>query len=603
MLAYISQMMLCSAILYGYYHLFLRNEKFHQYNRFYLLGAIIISLILPLIKIPVTVKDNDGVIYQSLDNFNETFVVVAQKEYQFTASALLYLLYGLMVLFFVVRIVISLVKIFKLRKNNPSEKLNDISFIQTSHPDTPFSFFKWLFWNRSISLNSDKGEQIFRHEMYHINKKHSFDLLFTELIAALFWFNPIFYFIKKEIKIIQEFLADRYATNEENVSSYAEILLMQTFGTHQHQLVNPFFHNQLKRRIAMLTKSKKPAYQYLRKLMVLPIVAVAITLFSFNYSKEINEIKEIVTKKIETVENAAPQQPAEKTITVIERKDTVPAKKKATSQQPFKFDTEKKTYLKLNPITVVTWSDENDVVTEPPKNRVDIFASYSGGADAWRNFIERNIRGDVPKNNGARPGNYEAAVRFTIEPDGSLSNFEPVTDEGYGMEEEIIRVLKKSDNWKPALNNKDGETRAVRSYWIQPVTFQVLKKDAQKVTENAAVELPQTFSEEVFTKVEKDASYPGGAGAWRNFLEKNLKGETPVDNGAPAGNYTTITQFIVDKNGNVSNIKSLTSLSYGMEAEAVRMVRLSGKWKPAIQNGREVTAYRKQPITFQIVEQ
>ena len=90
MLAYISQMMLCSAILYGYYHLFLRNEKFHQYNRFYLLGAIIISLLLPLIKIPVTVKDNDGVIYQSLDNFNETFVVVAQKEYQFTASALLY---------------------------------------------------------------------------------------------------------------------------------------------------------------------------------------------------------------------------------------------------------------------------------------------------------------------------------------------------------------------------------------------------------------------------------------------------------------------------------------------------------------------------------
>jgi len=108
---------------------------------------------------------------------------------------------------------------------------------------------------------------------------------------------------------------------------------------------------------------------------------------------------------------------------------------------------------------------------------------------------------------------------------------------------------------------------------------------------------------EIFTKVEIDASYPGGAGAWRNFLERNLRGETPVDNGASPGNYTVIIQFVVDVAGNVSDVKPLTSLGFGMEQEAVRVLKKSGKWKPAIQNGREVKAYRKQPITFQVLEQ
>ena len=107
---------------------------------------------------------------------------------------------------------------------------------------------------------------------------------------------------------------------------------------------------------------------------------------------------------------------------------------------------------------------------------------------------------------------------------------------------------------------------------------------------------------EIFTTVEIDAAYPGGASAWRSFLERNLRGETPVDNGASPGNYTVIIQFVVDVAGNVSDVKPLTSLGYGMEQEAVRVLKKSGRWKPAIQNGREVKAYRKQPITFQVLE-
>jgi protein TonB len=107
----------------------------------------------------------------------------------------------------------------------------------------------------------------------------------------------------------------------------------------------------------------------------------------------------------------------------------------------------------------------------------------------------------------------------------------------------------------------------------------------------------------VFEKVEVEAAYPGGEGAWRKFLEKNLNPSTPVDNGAPEGQYTVWIQFIVDKEGNVSEVKPLTSNGYGMEAEAVRVLKKATKWVPAIQNGRNVKAYRKQPITFVVEAQ
>lgn len=102
----------------------------------------------------------------------------------------------------------------------------------------------------------------------------------------------------------------------------------------------------------------------------------------------------------------------------------------------------------------------------------------------------------------------------------------------------------------------------------------------------------------VFEKVEVEASFPGGERAWRTFLERNLDANTPVDNGAPEGSYTVIVQFIVDKEGNISEVKPMSSHGFGMEDEAVKIIRKGPKWVPAVQNGRKVKAYRKQPITF-----
>ena len=103
-----------------------------------------------------------------------------------------------------------------------------------------------------------------------------------------------------------------------------------------------------------------------------------------------------------------------------------------------------------------------------------------------------------------------------------------------------------------------------------------------------------------FTKVEIEASYIGN---WKNFLERNLSPEVPIENGATPGTYTVIIQFVVDINGMVSDIKALTNHGFGMEQEAMRVIKKSGKWRPAFQNKNEVRAFRRQPIIFQVLEQ
>jgi protein TonB len=107
----------------------------------------------------------------------------------------------------------------------------------------------------------------------------------------------------------------------------------------------------------------------------------------------------------------------------------------------------------------------------------------------------------------------------------------------------------------------------------------------------------------VFNKVEIEAEYPGGASAWTKYLRNNLDANTPVDNGASEGTYTVIVRFIVSRDGSISDVVAETKHGYGMEAEAIKIIKKGPKWTPAQQNGRYVNAYRRQPITFVVQEQ
>ena len=100
---------------------------------------------------------------------------------------------------------------------------------------------------------------------------------------------------------------------------------------------------------------------------------------------------------------------------------------------------------------------------------------------------------------------------------------------------------------------------------------------------------------------EKEANFPGGLDGWRKFLERTLDASVPARKGAKDGHYTILLKFRVDKEGNLQDLKATTNYGFGMEQEALRVLKRSPKWEPAVQFGRHVNAYRIQPITFVVV--
>lgn len=163
-------------------------------------------------------------------------------------------------------------------------------------------------------------------------------------------------------------------------------------------------------------------------------------------------------------------------------------------------------------------------------------------------------------------------------------------------------VIKKDEEVKqdeiPPDVNKLEDTK------IDVVSQQGIKDEGiatpPPAVEQKIIEAPKEDPDQVFTKVEIEAAF---AGDWGKYLQRNLNAEVAINAGAPAGTYQVVVQFIVDREGNVSDVKALTNHGYGMEEEAMRAIRKAPKWTPAVQNGRQVKAYRKQPITFMVTEE
>jgi hypothetical protein len=160
LLFYLLQVIAASGLLYGYYHFALRNKRFHRYNRFYLLMTIVISSFIPFLNIPVYFSEKEtesSVMLQTLQVISspslssESSVVSTTIQTEtitstlFTTENIIYLFYLFILSFFLVRVFISLGKIRSIIKRNPAEQIDDIKFINTDEPGTPFSFFPLAF--------------------------------------------------------------------------------------------------------------------------------------------------------------------------------------------------------------------------------------------------------------------------------------------------------------------------------------------------------------------------------------------------------------------------------------------------------------------------
>lgn len=283
---YTIKVIICSAVLFGYYWFFLRNKLFHSYNRFYLLATIVLSLTLPLMKFNVwqetgtpknTVVKMLQVVNSSDDYMDE---IIIQSHYNHISKEQIagWIFIGICVVFATL-MVKGLAKIYSLKRNNPSQQYEGIALINTNDRKTPFSFFKNIFWNNEIDINSSNGKRILKHEVAHVQEKHSHDKLFVNIILIFFWSNPVFWFIRKELNMIHEFIADKRAVENGDTAAFAAMILQSAYPSQQFELTNNFFYSPIKRRLSMLTKNKTKV-SYISRLLVLPLAVVVFAAFT-----------------------------------------------------------------------------------------------------------------------------------------------------------------------------------------------------------------------------------------------------------------------------------------------------------------------------------
>lgn len=211
----------------------------------------------------------------------------------------------------------------------------------------------------------------------------------------------------------------------------------------------------------------------------------------------------------------------------------------------------------------------------------------------------REINNVIPENEGIIIKEYvEKKIPEKLpEPERTTKPKQQVKAQKYV---DVIEIVKDNEINERTPSKEDLDNVQIGNETIDapPAAGVVIQSFETGVKKGIIADRNDKESEEIEDLVEIQAKFIGN---WTKFLLKYLNPNVPVENGAPAGRYTVIVQFVVDKEGNVSNIKALTKVGYGMEEEAIRVIKKATKWEPAIQNGYKVKAYRQQPITFEIL--
>lgn len=287
---YILKAILVSGILIGYYWIGLRNTRFHYYNRFYLVGAVVLSLAMPLLDLQwfkfstpesVSVQQAVQFIYQSEG-------VVPEEQglmwHQFLVlsfaivSAVLLILFG-----------VGIMKVYLIKSKGKVTVMERFDFIETALDDAPFSFFRNLFWRKGLPIEDETGQRMLKHELTHIEQLHSYDKLFIGATTYLFWMNPFFWLIRKELEVVHEFIADEEAVAGDDAAALAEMLLKTHYHSNSLSVGQSFFYSSIKRRIIMLTSSKKVSYSYARRLLILPVAIGILVLLSFTIKDSLSD--------------------------------------------------------------------------------------------------------------------------------------------------------------------------------------------------------------------------------------------------------------------------------------------------------------------------
>lgn len=413
---YLLQSAALLAVLYTVYWLFLRNDTFFHVNRFYLLSALVLSLVIPLLDIQIIARGPISPVIIMLDpviiSTDKIEKVASENLSWFEIAGVVYLT-GVFI--FSLRLVIQLIQLAVIIRRNKITRREGSNIVFVDRGYSPFSFFNFIFIRKEYYFD-DKLTPVLAHEKIHIQQFHTLDLLLIEIAIILQWFNPFAWFASRSMKSIHEFLADEGVLKKGFLQSeYQTLILNEAMGLQVNNLTNNFNVSLLKNRIKMMTKKRSASWTYLK--VALGIPAFFAVLFFFTAG---------------SVNNLTAQ----------------------TTQQQVKP------------------SNEQNVKTqEKPKKEDQVFQvvetmpSFPGGQDAMSKYIAENIK--YPEEARTKGIQGKVSLTFIIEKDGSVSHVKVLRGIGSGCDEEAVRVVSGMPRWTPGMQ----KGKPVRVQFNLPIQF------------------------------------------------------------------------------------------------------------------------------------
>lgn len=418
-LIYLGKVNLYWILLYGCYWLMLRHHTFFHWNRFYLLGSLLIAFALPLIIYPAAAPALPAIYEVNSASFSVSAAYTEEERFvTWTNFILAAYFLGIAVMLISFFRHTRQLKMFLSR--GEKIKLDDCTIILIdSNLVGSFSFLKWVVINRNDYENH--FDAILRHEMVHTSQLHSIDILLLEILKVVFWFNPVLLLYKKSMQEVHEFLADSQAPNRE---TYARFLVAYALNAPIASLTNHFFKpSQIKTRIQMIYKNRTSKWLLSTYMIAIALISVTALFIAGCEQTESTELSESILK-------------ADKNFAAAGENGSFAGKKLFS------------------------------VVEEQPE--------FPGGTEEMYKFLGENIK--YPESAAKANVAGRVFLSFVVTETGETKDITVLKGIGYGCDAEAIRVLSKFPKWKPG--KQSGQAVNVR--YNLPINFQLEDDDKEQ---------------------------------------------------------------------------------------------------------------------------
>lgn len=270
-------------VLLVFYKLVLEKENMHIFKRFHLLLSVVVALFIPFLSF-ITYQEIPSLITELSPSTAATDARAPESKPFPLFQVLIWSIYMIGLVLFAIKFAKNLDKLFRNVRSNPKVKTKKATIVLLSNDSAPHSFLNYIFLNKTAYIENRIPKEVLEHEGAHVRQRHSWDILFIELLQIFFWFHPLVYFLKGAIKLNHEFLADKAVLQQgTNPKEYQKTLLLFSSKKIQNALAHPINYSFIKKRFtAMKHKSSKAAVR-LRILLVVPLMIFL--LYSFSSQK------------------------------------------------------------------------------------------------------------------------------------------------------------------------------------------------------------------------------------------------------------------------------------------------------------------------------